>query len=404
MGIGALAPTVGAGGRPRPSIRAVASASRALAARDSTKSPCTYTDRRDMTDPLCYGFSFGQNARFSGAGRCPVFANRGAGNADTSKSRSRIRYFQRIAQRYGAGGEGHGPCLRCLHRAQRGVRQRDLLGDPRMDRDGAQLVLHIGLGDHAVCVFLPDVQPVRADPARQRRQPAGVLQFLLVRDAVLRRRRHRHPVLRHCRADVLFRQHPALEISQQPVCRPGRPYGNERATRRRRNAGDLFPLGSPRLVALCDRRPVPGLFRLPQEIAVDPALLAVPDHRRPDLRSDRPCRRSSGRVRHGVRRRDLPGPRRDPDGGRAEFPVRHRSWHSHPDHPDRGDQRGGDPVGGFRRRQWHPHHFRVEYLAEYRAARVLPVRRAVQLADGLLHHERRRLSLELHSDGIPDLQ
>ena len=50
------------------------------------------------------------------------------------------------------------------------------------------------------------------------------------------------------------------------------------------------------------------------------------------------------------------------------------------------------------------HHLGVEHLAERGPARLLPVRRAVPVADGVLRHRRRRLPLERHPDGLPDLQ
>ena len=59
-------------------------------------------------------------------------------------------------------------------------------------------------------------------------------------------------------------------------------------------------------------------------------------------------------------------------------------------------------VGGLRRQQRNPDNFGAEYLAFGRAAGLLPVRRAVQVADGLFRHLAWRLYLELDPDGVLD--
>ena len=60
---------------------------------------------------------------------------------------------------------------------------------------------------------------------------------------VLRGCRHRSPVLRDCRTDVLLRQHPAMGLSQQSLRGPGGTRRHGRAARRLGHARDLLPTG-----------------------------------------------------------------------------------------------------------------------------------------------------------------
>ena len=187
---------------------------------------------------------------------------------EITEPRGDNRCLDWAASRYGDRLQGDGRRVRGLHRPQRRVRQLHLLGGARLDRALPQLVLRERPRHHARSVPLPDVQPTRVGQARQRRQQARVQQLLLVRHAVLGRRRHRAALLRHRRADVLLRQHPALGLSEQPV-RGSRPrHRDERGAGGPRHAGHLLPLGVPRLGGLRDDWALPRVLRLPQEAAV----------------------------------------------------------------------------------------------------------------------------------------
>ena len=249
--------------------------------------------------------------------------------ADTATG-GKGRHLERAQSRHGTCFEGHGGGVRGLHGPERRVRQLHLLGRTRLDRVGAELVLHQRARHHGVRLPLPDVQPPRGDQARRRRQQARVQQLLLVRDAVLGRGRHRAAFLRHRRADVLLRQHRALGLSEQPLRGSGPRDRDERGACGPRDARDVLPLGVPRLGGLRDGRPVSRLLRIPQEAAADAAIGALSGHRRPDLRPDRPRRRPAGGVRHGVRCRHVARPRGQPDGHRAQFPVRSGPRDDHP--------------------------------------------------------------------------
>ena len=329
---------------------------------------------------------------------------------DTDHARQKFRVgcdgrrVEGTASRHGNRLQGHGRRVRGLHRTQRRVRQLHLLGGARLDRDGAQLVLRQRARHHVLRLPLPDVQPPRRHQARRRRQQARVQQLLLVRHAVLGRCGHRAAVLRHRRADVLLRQHPALGLSEQSVRRSRDGHRHERGARDARHARHLLPLGIPRLGGVRDDRALPRLLRVPEEAAADASFVALPGDRRQDLRPGRSRGRPAGGLRHGVRRRHLARARGESDGGRPQPPVRRRPRNHHPDHPDRRHLHRGDAVRGVRGRQRDPHHLGVEHLALRGASRLLPVRGAGAVADGILRHHVGRLPLARHPDGLPDLQ
>ena len=165
----------------------------------------------------------------AGVGRAWELTERGEGGArQHAEECRRPGSLEGVAPRHGDRIQGHDCGIRRVHGPLCGDRRRHLFGHSRMDRACAQLVLHERARHHALCLLLPDVQPLRAHQAGRRRQQAGVQHLLLVRDAVLGRRRHRAALLQHRRAGVLFRQHDALGLPQQSVRRPGRRQRDER--------------------------------------------------------------------------------------------------------------------------------------------------------------------------------
>ena len=189
-----------------------------------------------------------------------------------------------------------------------------------------------------------------------------------------------------------------------PFADSGPGHRDERDARGVRDARDLLPLGIPRLGGLRDDWPLPRLLRVPQEASAYPSLRPLSRHRGPDLRPHRSRGRPAGRLRDGVRGRHFPRSRGQPDGDRSQLPVWNRPGDDDAGHSHRGHLHRGHVFRGVRGGQRHPDHLGVEHLAERRAARLLPLRRPLSVADGILRDDGRRLPVERHPDGLPDLQ